>query len=106
MLRCALLVALALAVAGCGGGSATSTTSATTTSAAETLFVQNCAACHKLAAANASGSVGVDLDKLRPSEAAVLQAIAEGPGNMPSALLKGADAQSVAQYVARVAGRG
>ena len=102
MRRYGLIATLVLALAGCGGGSATTTT---TTSAAQTLFVRNCAACHRLAAANASGSVGVDLDKLRPSEAATLKAIVEGPGNMPALLLTGADAQKVARYVAHVAGQ-
>ena len=102
MRRYGLIATLVLALAGCGGGSATTTT---TTSAAQTLFVRNCAACHRLAAANASGSVGVDLDKLRPSEAATLKAIVEGPGNMPVLLLTGADAQKVARYVAHVAGQ-
>lgn len=103
-----MAAALALATSGCGGSgttTTTTTTTGTTTSAAETLFVRNCAACHRLAAANASGSVGADLDKVRPSEAAVLKAIVEGPGNMPPNLVKAADAQAVARYVARVAGQ-
>jgi|SRR5689334_10946320 mono/diheme cytochrome c family protein len=99
-----LVTGLALVAAGCGSGSATSTTTGSP-SAAETLFVRNCASCHRLAAADASGSVGADLDQARPSESAVLTAIAEGPGDMPSALLQGADAQKVARYVARVAGQ-
>ena len=97
-----MLAATALVLSGCGGGSPTATT-ATTGSPAETLFVRNCAACHGLAAANAAGGVGADLDDVRPSKAVVLKAIAEGPGTMPSGLLKGADAASVASYVARVA---
>lgn len=97
---------MAVVLSGCGGGSATTTTTTTGTSAAETLFARNCAACHTLMAANASGSVGADLDEVRPREAVVLTAIADGPGNMPPALLKGEDAQKVAAYVARVAGRG
>ena len=103
-----VLAAAALVLSGCGGGGSTPTTTAATTgttSAAETLFVRNCAACHKLAAANASGGVGKDLDQVRPTQAAVLKAIVEGPGNMPPNLLQGADAQKVAAYVARVAGQ-
>ena len=102
-----VLAAAALVLSGCGSGSSAPTTTAATTgttSAAETLFVRNCAACHKLAAANASGGIGADLDKVHPTEAAVLKAVVEGPGNMPPNLLKGADAQKVAAYVARVAG--
>lgn len=99
-----LATALALGAAGCGGGRATTVTTGST-SAPETLFVRNCASCHRLAAADASGSVGADLDRVRPSKFAVLKAIAEGPGDMPSALLQGADAQKVARYVAHVAGQ-
>ena len=104
-LLAALASALAVAGSGCGGSATTTTTTATTGSAAETLFVRNCAACHRLAAANASGSVGADLDQVKPNEAAVLKAIVEGPGNMPPNLLKSTDAQAVARYVARVAGQ-
>jgi mono/diheme cytochrome c family protein len=68
-------------------------------------FVRNCGACHRLTAAGTSGTFGGDLDEVRPTRQAVLQAIADGPGTMPAALLTGADAKAVAAYVARVAGR-
>jgi mono/diheme cytochrome c family protein len=84
------------------------------------LFSQNCGVCHTLAAANAVGKVGPNLDQLKPSEAFVLQTIHNGclanaPGNspqaclgygtMPSQILQGEQAQQVAEFVARVAGR-
>ena len=99
-------VAAALLAGGCGGGGGPATTSAgTTNSAAKLLFARNCGACHKLAAAGTEGSVGADLDEVGPSRGAVLRAIVEGPGSMPPALVTGTDAQSVADYVARTAGR-
>jgi cytochrome c551 len=101
----ALALAAVLAAAGCGGGGHPGTTGGgSTATTAEVLFVRNCGACHHLAAAGTEGGVGVDLDKARPGRAAVLQAIADGPGSMPENLLTGADAKAVAAYVARVAG--
>jgi cytochrome c551 len=100
--------AAVLLASGCGGdGDATATTAATSVlkaSAAETLFVQNCGACHALDAADTSGTFGGDLDELRPSRSAVSQAIEDGPATMPEAILTGRDADVVAGYVARVAG--
>lgn len=73
------------------------------------LFTQNCAVCHALAASNAVGRVGPDLDTLGPPEELVLNAIdtgrAGGDGQMPADLLSGPDAEDVASYVAAVAGR-
>jgi len=85
------------------------------------LFGQHCAVCHTLAAANAIGKVGPNLDTIRPAESLVLHTIANGclqsppsptspqtclgEGTMPSGILQGRDAQDVAEFVAKVAGR-
>jgi len=72
------------------------------------LFAANCAVCHTLAASNAVGRVGPNLDILHPPKALVLAFIANGAagsGQMPAKLLTGQDAQDVASYVAAVAGR-
>jgi mono/diheme cytochrome c family protein len=75
-----------------------------------TVFAQKCSTCHTLAASNAVGKVGPDLDVLRPMSALVLNAIqqgrARGQGQMPAGLVTGQDARDVAGYVAAVAGRG
>ena len=72
------------------------------------LFAQNCATCHTLAAANAQGKVGPNLDELRPPKGLVLNAVeqgrARGQGQMPAQLLTGPDARDVAEFVAAVAG--
>lgn len=72
------------------------------------LFAHNCSTCHTLAASNAVGKVGPNFDQLRPNEALVLNAIANGRargmGQMPAGLLSGQDARDVASYVAAVAG--
>ena len=73
------------------------------------VFAQRCATCHTLRAANAVGKVGPNLDQLRPPKALILDAIqkgrARGQGQMPAGLVDGRDAQDVANYVTKVAGR-
>jgi mono/diheme cytochrome c family protein len=70
------------------------------------VFEQNCASCHTLAAAGSSGTVGPNLDQLKPSDALVTKQVTNGGGGMPafgSQLSKGQIA-SVAKYVSSVAG--
>lgn len=73
------------------------------------LFARNCATCHTLAASNAVGKVGPNLDMLRPAQALILDALANGrargQGQMPAQLVTGQDARDVASYVVAVAGR-
>ena len=85
------------------------------------IFGQRCAVCHTLAAANAIGKVGPNLDVVKPSESLVLHTIQNGcvqdppPGNtsqsclglgtMPANIVQGQQAQDVAKFVAQVAGR-
>src|SRR5689334_21103747 len=60
------------------------------------VFASTCGGCHTLKAAGTSGSIGPDLDELKPDAARVLAALKSGPGAMPENLLSGDDAQSVA----------
>lgn len=84
------------------------------------LFGLNCGVCHTLAAANAVGKVGPNLDSLRPPRSLVLHTIQYGCvqnppandptaclgfGTMPAAIVQGRDAADVASFVAKVAGR-
>ncbi|MGB2710837.1 MAG: cytochrome c [Conexibacter sp.] len=73
------------------------------------IFGERCASCHTLAAANADGKVGPNLDELRPPEALVLDAVEKGrlrgAGTMPAALVQGPEAEDVAAFVAAVAGK-
>ncbi len=87
------------------------------------LFGEHCGVCHTLAAANAIGKVGPNLDLIQPSEGLVLRTVqngcvenapANGPGSnqtclgqgtMPPNIVQGRDAADVAQFVARVAGK-
>jgi cytochrome c553 len=73
------------------------------------LFIQNCKSCHTLAAVQAHGVTGPNLDELGGiDKERVLNAIkigGTGTGQMPAGLLEGEDADAVATYVAAVAGR-
>jgi mono/diheme cytochrome c family protein len=73
------------------------------------LFIQTCKSCHTLAAVNARGVTGPDLDDLAPLDRQrVRNAIRRGgtgQGRMPAGLLEGQDAQDVATYVSQVAGQ-
>ena len=73
------------------------------------LFIQTCKSCHTLAAVNAHGVTGPNLDDLAPLDRQrVRNAIRRGgtgQGRMPSGLLQGQDAQDVAIYVSQVAGQ-
>ena len=75
-----------------------------------TLFARSCAQCHDLDASASVGRVGPDLDVLMPNKELVVNAIEEGrargQGQMPSMLYEGDEAEDVAAFVARVAGRG
>ncbi|MFL5816434.1 MAG: PQQ-binding-like beta-propeller repeat protein [Conexibacter sp.] len=90
-----------------GGGNA-SPGGGASMAAGRTVFSQHCASCHTLAAANANGNIGPNLDDLRPDEATVQQQVINGGGGMPAfgGQLSRAQIQSVSQYVASVAGRG
>lgn len=73
------------------------------------LFARNCSTCHQLAAANAVGKVGPNLDVLRPKAALVVDAVrngrARGAGQMPQGLLSGQDLKDVAAFVETASGR-
>jgi mono/diheme cytochrome c family protein len=72
------------------------------------IFRQTCASCHSLAAVNARGVTGPNLDQVgEVTPERVLNAIKNGgtgQGLMPAGLLEGQEAQDVANYVAKVAG--
>lgn len=73
------------------------------------IFGERCASCHTLAGAHAIGKVGPNLDQLKPPKVLILTTLQNGMqtagGTMPSGLATGPDADAVAAFVARVAGR-
>jgi mono/diheme cytochrome c family protein len=124
-----LLAGLLLAVAGCGGDEVTATpetvigdlpteTSGTTedlpalalegdAANGETVFAaQGCGACHTLAAAGASGTIGPSLDEAKPSYELAVERVTLGLGGMPSFgdKLEAQEIADVAEYVSSSAG--
>jgi cbb3-type cytochrome c oxidase subunit III len=71
------------------------------------IFSSNCASCHTLAAAGASGTVGPNLDEAKPDEALAKDRVTNGKGVMPSFKGKLTDAQidAVAKFVSQNAGQ-
>jgi cytochrome c553 len=73
------------------------------------LFRQQCASCHSLAAINARGVTGPNLDDIgQVTPNRILKAIEDGgtgQDRMPAGLLEGQEARDVADFVAQVAGR-
>jgi mono/diheme cytochrome c family protein len=73
------------------------------------LFAARCSNCHILRAVHAGAKVGPDLDFLRPPPAVVRRRVREGSqaswAAMPAQIYSGADADDVAAFVGRVAGR-
>jgi mono/diheme cytochrome c family protein len=97
--------------AGYGGssglGSSGSSVGGSARSGAAVFASAGCASCHTLKAASATGSIGPDLDQLRPSASTVSAIVQSGGGVMPSFAGKLSSAQiaALAAYVSRVAGR-
>jgi cytochrome c553 len=73
------------------------------------LFIQNCRSCHTLAAVQAHGVTGPNLDELGGlDKQRVLNAIKRGgtgDGRMPAGILQGQNAQDLATWVSQVAGQ-
>jgi len=66
-----------------------------------------CTGCHTLKDAGATGTVGPNLDQLKPSDAAVQLQVTNGGGVMPAFKdqLTKAEIAAVAKYVSSVAGK-
>jgi mono/diheme cytochrome c family protein len=73
------------------------------------LFRSTCASCHTLAAVNARGVTGPDLDRIGTMTVARVRSAIKvggtGQGRMPAGLLQGQDAAQVAAFVSAVAGK-
>jgi mono/diheme cytochrome c family protein len=125
-----IAAALGLAAAGCGGEETKTATpdttegtlpTQTTTTETETTTVEGdatagkaiftgsagCSGCHTLADANATGTVGPNLDEAKPSDARVVDRVTNGRGVMPSfkGQLTEQQIADVAAYVSSVAGQ-
>jgi mono/diheme cytochrome c family protein len=116
-----------VAAAGCGGGGSSSSSSSASASqpastatstasggananaAGKKVFTSNCKSCHTLADAQATGTVGPNLDDLKPDEATVKNQVINGGGPMPAfgkqGILTTAQIDAVSKYVSSVAGQ-
>jgi mono/diheme cytochrome c family protein len=94
------------AAASPSGGTANPSGAAGPPSGSAVFVSAGCGKCHTLKAAGASGSIGPNLDQLRPTAATVSQIVQSGGGAMPSFSGKLSDAEiaAVASYVSSVAG--
>ena len=71
------------------------------------IFSANCASCHTLAAAQATGTVGPNLDDLKPSFPRAKKQVTNGGSVMPAfkGKLTNAQIDAVARFVANSAGK-
>jgi cbb3-type cytochrome c oxidase subunit III len=71
------------------------------------IFKAECSSCHTLKAAAATGTVGPNLDQLKPKQATVVRQVTNGGAVMPSfkGKLTAAQIQAVASFVASNAGK-
>jgi mono/diheme cytochrome c family protein len=89
-------------VAATGGGGGPQPTSG------KDIFTANCGSCHTLADAGTSGTVGPNLDQVKPSFARAQKQVTNGGGAMPAfkGTLTPDRIKAVAKYVSSVAGKG
>jgi cbb3-type cytochrome c oxidase subunit III len=100
------VAAYVASVAGASGYSSSGSLSSLT-SGADIFKGAGCAGCHTLGAAGATGTVGPNLDQLKPSMAIVVHQVTVGGGVMPAykGKLTTAQINAVAQYVSSSAGK-
>ena len=101
------VAAYVASVAGTKSSLAAATSGGTTSTNGKTVFRSECASCHTLAAAGTHGTVGPNLDQLKPPFARVKRQVINGGAIMPAFKGKLTDAQitAVAKYVAANAGK-
>jgi cytochrome c553 len=101
--KVALAGGLVLIAAGCGGGEKSASDSVRTSSAAgaKVFASARCGSCHTLKGARAKGTIGPNLDQLRPSADRVARQVKTGGAGMPSFRRKLSDGQisDVAEFV-------
>ena len=103
------LAFLALAMSGCGGDKGSDSDGDGGGSPGAQIFAdQGCAGCHTMAAAEATGTVGPNLDETQPNKERVAQQVRKGGNGMPSFAdkLSAAEIDQVAGFVATAAGTG
>ena len=103
------LAALIVLASACGGGDdASSPAPRHEATGAQVFALAGCGDCHILAAAGSKGTIGPNLDQLRPSRGRVVDQVVQGGNGMPAFAdsLSREEIDVVAEYVAESAGRG
>jgi cbb3-type cytochrome c oxidase subunit III len=91
-----------------GSSGFTSSVSLASLTSGKAIFkAAGCSGCHTLAASGATGTVGPNLDQIKPPAAIVVRQVTVGGGVMPAfkGKLTTAQIQAVAQYVSSSAGK-
>jgi cbb3-type cytochrome c oxidase subunit III len=90
-----------------GTGPATSSSPAQLGNDGKAIFKADCSSCHTLSAAGSTGTVGPNLDQLKPKQATVVHQVTNGGAVMPAfkGKLTPAQIQAVATFVASNAGK-
>jgi cbb3-type cytochrome c oxidase subunit III len=101
------VAAYVASVAGTPSSLASARSGGTTSTNGKTIFTSSCGSCHTLGAAGTHGTVGPNLDKLKPAFARVKKQVINGGAIMPAFKGKLTDTQitAVAKYVAAHAGK-
>jgi cbb3-type cytochrome c oxidase subunit III len=101
------VAAYVASVAGQGGYTTSGGFASLGTNGAAIFKGAGCAGCHTLAAAGATGTVGPNLDQLKPAMAIVVRQVTNGGAVMPAfkGRLSAAQIQAVAKYVSSSAGK-
>jgi cbb3-type cytochrome c oxidase subunit III len=101
------VAAYVASVAGTGGFTTTGSSASSGTNGAAIFKSSGCAGCHTLAAAGATGTVGPNLDQLKPPMAIVVKQVTNGGAIMPAfkGKLTTAQINAVAKYVSSSAGK-
>jgi cytochrome c6 len=101
------VAAYVASVAGTPSSLAAATSGGTTSTNGKTIFTSSCGSCHTLAAAGTHGTVGPNLDQVKPAFARVQKQVINGGAIMPAFKDRLTDAQitAVAKYVAANAGK-
>jgi cbb3-type cytochrome c oxidase subunit III len=101
------VAAYVASVAGAGGFTTTGSAASSGTNGEAIFKTAGCAGCHTLAAAGATGTIGPNLDQLKPSMAVVVKQVTNGGAVMPAfkGKLTVAQINAVAKYVSSSAGK-
>ncbi|MFJ7981458.1 cytochrome c551 [Lysinibacillus xylanilyticus] len=96
-----LAIGSAIFLAACGGGK-TATNEGTKTAApdGETIAMKSCISCHGGELQGAGNAPAINNVGSRLSEAEILDVIKNGKNGMPPNVVKGADAEAVAKWLA------